>query len=262
MERAKIDLSRMSWAEVEEARDRESVVLIPIGTMENQGPQCPLGADYIVARYFATKVAEATNSVTVPGIPYGYSEGFRGFCGTIWLRPSTLHSVVKDVCTSLLEHGFHHLLIVNNHGPNEPPIEHALREVRRTHRALIPLIWPSQLYRHWVPEVYGRTEGVIGHGAEPVTSVMLFLAPDDVRLDLAVADTPRDFQGLRTQASNRATFCEVPVGLYLEVDEISTTGVRGNPLEADAAKGRALLQKAIEDGVSFVNHFREVDTRI
>lgn len=259
----KSDLSRMSWKEAEQARGHRPVVLIPVGTIEQQGPHCPLGADYFVAEYFARQVAEATRSITVPGIPYGYSEAFQGFCGTIWLKPDTLQAVVKDICESLISHGFDHLVIVNNHGPNEPAIEYALRQIRRAHGILIPVLWPSLLIsRWWVPELYAGSEAAIGHGGEPKASIMLFITPDDMRMDLTEKDLLREFQGLQPQSSTRALFRGLPIGLYLDIDEVSETGIKGDPQIADQDRGKVLLERLVQYGVEFVTHFRDMDTRL
>jgi creatinine amidohydrolase len=258
----KTDLSHMSWKEAEQVRDHRPVVLIPVGTVEQQGPHCPLGADYFVAEYFARQVAEATRSIIVPGIPYGYSEAFQGFCGTIWLKPSTLQAVVKDVCESLLSHGFDHLVIVNNHGPNEPAIEYALRQIRRDYGILIPVLWPSLLASQWVSELYAGSKAAIGHGGEPKTSMMLFVTSDDMRMDLAEKDLLREFQGLHPQSSTRALFRDLPIGLYLDIDEVSETGVKGDPRIADRDRGKMLLERLVQYGIEFVTHFRDMDTRL
>jgi creatinine amidohydrolase len=55
-----------------------------------------------------------------PVTPFGNSEYFRSFPGTISVRSETLAAVAEDVCGSLLDHGFERLLFVNGHSGNDP----------------------------------------------------------------------------------------------------------------------------------------------
>src|SRR5262245_65317566 len=98
-------LAEMSWREVRAARRAQPVVLIPLGSTEQHGPVSPTG-DYMITDAIAGRVAERTGSLVAPVIPFGNSEYFRSFPGTISVRSETLAAVAEDVCTSLLDHGF------------------------------------------------------------------------------------------------------------------------------------------------------------
>jgi len=84
----------MTRKQAEAARDSGAVVLIPVGTLEQNGSVCPLGTDTLAAEEIARRVAQKTEAVVAPTIAYGYSPQFRHFPGAVSLSPDTLRSMV------------------------------------------------------------------------------------------------------------------------------------------------------------------------
>ena len=82
-------LHRMTWKEVRDAFAADPVIVIPMGSMEVHGPHSIVG-DYYAAEVIADRAAELTGAYTVPIAPFGCSEYFRDFPGTISVRPATL----------------------------------------------------------------------------------------------------------------------------------------------------------------------------
>lgn len=101
-----------------------------MGSTEQQGIHTLTG-DYLAAEAIARRVAERSGAYYIPVIPFGCSEYFRGFPGTISLRPSTVEAVITDVVQSLTEHGVTKLFFINGHAGNTPTIEDVARRLRR-----------------------------------------------------------------------------------------------------------------------------------
>lgn len=85
-------ISEMSWREVRAALASQPVVLIPLGSTEQHGPVSPTG-DYLITDEITVRVAKRTDSLVAPVIPFGNSEYFRSFPGTISVRSETLASM-------------------------------------------------------------------------------------------------------------------------------------------------------------------------
>src|SRR5665647_98455 len=130
MNTKKNELKYMTWKEVEEVYATNPVILIPLGSMEEHGPQSIVG-DFIAADEVAKRVAEQSGSYCTPVVPFGYSEYFRDYPGTISVSPNTLYSFVSDMCTSLMEHGIKKILFVNGHAGNSIILEMLSRDLRR-----------------------------------------------------------------------------------------------------------------------------------
>jgi len=259
---AKVELCSMTWREAEEAFRRNPVILIPMGSIEQHGPHVPVG-DYRYATVVARRIAERTGALAAPTIPWGYSDYFRPFPGTLSLRPETLAHLIEDVCEGFLRFGLDHLLFVCCHKGNLPVIEQVARRLRETQRlrtaTIEPWAWFTPAFKK---EAYGREGVSTGHGSDPMGSLALALFPDEVRPDLAAAGTPSVFGGLPFQTSSVATFEGVPVHLYLDFDEVTSNGVMGDPTVSSAEVGRKLLDRVVEIGSKFVRQFAAFPTRL
>ena len=258
----KAELCRMTWREAEEAFRRNPVILIPLGSIEQHGPHVPVG-DYRYATVVAQRIAEETGAVAAPTAPWGYSDYFRPFPGTLSLRPQTLTMLLEDICEGFLRFDLDHLLFVCCHKGNLPVIEQVARRLRETHRLRTATIEPwAWLTADFKREAYGDEKAHTGHGSDPMGSLALATFPEDVRPDLMEAGPPPGFGGLAFQTSSVATFEGVPVHVYLDFDEVTANGVMGNPRLSSAEAGRKLLDRVVAIGSKFVRQFAAMPTRI
>jgi creatinine amidohydrolase len=262
MTMAKRRISEMSWREVRAALAAQPVVLIPLGSTEQHGPVSPTG-DYLIADEIAVRVAERTNSLITPVIPFGNSEYFRSFPGTISVRSETLAAVAEDVCTSLLDHGFERLLFVNGHSGNDPILEDVARRIRRTRGIRIVTIKPGAFRPPaLLKQLYGDdVMRVLGHGGEPLASMWLHLRPELVDLKANEAGARADYYGLTINDLSVAMFERTPVAVYFDMEEISSNGSMGDSTVASADKGRAILEAVVDGCVAFVERFKQMNIR-
>ena len=258
----KAELCRMTWREAEEAFRKNPVILIPLGSVEQHGPHVPVG-DYRYATIVALRIAEATGAIAAPAVPWGYSDHFRPFPGTVSLRPETLTLLLQDICDGFTRFGLDHLLFVCCHQGNMPIIEQVARRMRETHRlrtaTISPWSWLTPAFRR---EAYGDEKVPIGHGSDPMGSLSMATFPEDVRTDLMEAGPTPSFGGLPFQTSAVATFEGVPVQVYLDFDEVTSNGVTGDPKRSSAEVGRKILDHVVAIGSKFVKQFATMPTRI
>jgi creatinine amidohydrolase len=260
-------ISEMSWREVRAALASQPVVLIPLGSTEQHGPVTPTG-DYLIADEIAVRVAERTNSLVAPVIPFGNSEYFRSFPGTISVRSETLAAVAEDVCTSLLDHGFERLLFVNGHSGNDPILEDVARRIRRARGVRVITIKPGAFRPPaLLRKLYGDdVTRVLGHGGEPLASMWLHLRPDLVDLNANEPGQRPDYHGLAINDLSVASFEPRPgdraaVAVYFDIEEISPNGSMGDSTVASADKGRAILESVVDGCAAFVERFKQMDIR-
>ena len=114
------DLTSPQVAELLNAM-RKPVLLLPFGAVEPHGPHAPLGTDAIISAGMCERVAERlaedpeVRVLILPPIPYGVTRFGAAFPGAISVSEGTLHALVVDICTSLVDQGFRWLVLVNNH---------------------------------------------------------------------------------------------------------------------------------------------------
>lgn len=110
-------LNKMRNVEVEEYLDRgRDVIFIPVGTVELHG-DLPLDCETIYVEAIAEKMAEATDSLSLTGLPFFYPGATRTGRGTVYLSIAEGASYLRQLSDSLLKQGFRKQIFVSGHGP-------------------------------------------------------------------------------------------------------------------------------------------------
>jgi len=259
-------LKDMSWREFAGRLAENPVILLPLGSQEEQGPMAPMG-DFMLTERIADLVAERTGAIAAPTVPFGHADYFRPVPGGIALRAETFKALFEDLCVSFLEHGLTRLLVVNGHSGNFPLIDQAIRALKREHGVLIPCInlWrsiPDGLWQELHPDV---GKAALGHGADPVTSAYMHLFPELVREDLIEAPDAQmgELLGLPTAGLDAVVFQGQTVNVALDVTERCSNGIAGgDPRRASAANGRRIVEHLVDFLSAFVAHLETVDPRV
>lgn len=193
-------LTTATWQEVEAYLESKRVIVIPIGSHEQHGPNGFVGTDAVCPETIARGVGEKLDVMVGPTQAIGMAQHHLGFPGSITLRPSTLIAVIRDTILSLARHGFTHIYFLNGHGGNIATVNAAFSEVYAD-RSLLGADHPPsglalRLYS-WFQgrrvgelsrELYGDREG--GHATPSEVSLTYFAYPDHVktaRMDPPVA---------------------------------------------------------------------------
>lgn len=257
----KTSLARMTWKEVEEIAKPGTVVLVPVAAVEQHGHQTPTGIDLFVAEHFCEEVAARTSAVHLPAVPFGCSQFYARFPGTIAIKPSTLHAYLKDVCVSLVRHGFTHILFVDNHLGNAQVVEHVAWEVRDELGIVPARVFPYNVGKALGKDLYGPDVVSWGHGSEPVGSMAMALARNDMRMDLATKDSWKPLQGYTAIAPSEISVGDASFSFYFDEQDVSDTGTKGDPHLIDGERGRQYLQRIVDFGVEVVGAFARMDTK-
>jgi creatinine amidohydrolase/Fe(II)-dependent formamide hydrolase-like protein len=100
------------------ARDPKTVIMFPLGAIEEHGPHLPLLVDWLGAEELARVVAPylrraGWRPVLVPSMPYGASPLAENWIGTVSLSTGTLRRVVVEIIRGLSRHGFRRFVLTN-----------------------------------------------------------------------------------------------------------------------------------------------------
>ena len=234
--------------EMEQVDKEETIVLIPLGALEQHGNQAPLGTDDIIAEAMVKYIKEELEKededfpmLVFPVIPVGLSTEHKNFCGSITFRPDTYYHLLYDISASLAHHGFKKLAFLVCHGGNAPIVQVLSRELR-SELGISPFILSSGAFSH--PDVKATvSEGNIWdfHGGEMETSMVMAVDESLVKLETAEAGIPAAFAG------NKALlpYGSVSIGWVSEdwkTAEGKSIGIGGDPRGATAKKGRIILR--------------------
>jgi creatinine amidohydrolase len=208
-------LADARWPQVEAEARR--LLVVPVGSLEQHGPHLPLDTDTRIVVAVARQACAGRPGVALaPAFGIGASGEHAGFPGTLSIGTEALTACLIELGRHASVH-WPAVLLANGHGGNAAAVEGAAGRLRYEGRAV--LAWHAGL------------PGGDAHAGRFETSVMLALAPETVRLDLAergeVRPVAQIMPALREQG----------------VRAVSGNGVLGDPAGASAAEGEALLAR-------------------
>jgi creatinine amidohydrolase len=257
-------IGEMSWTEVQEVIGRGAAAIVPLGSIEEHGPHSPMG-DYMAIHDVAGRTGEATGDLVVPTLPFGFSEYFRHYAGTITLRDETLSKVVEDIIDCLLRHRLRHIVISNGHAGNMPILELLARRIRRTRGISIPTISPLQVMQNpaLIRELY-REGAVLGHGGEPMGSLNAGAGAGQGQDGACRRLWAATGAGHADHGLGAIVFKGVRVSMPLDMREVTSpeTGSQSDPSQASVERGRALLDYAVNFCVEFMKWFKTTDPKV
>jgi creatinine amidohydrolase len=220
----------------------ESILVQPLGAVEQHGPHLPFNTDLLIAERLVDAAVERVGGEldvwVLPALAYTKSNEHAWSPGTIWLSASTLLAVLDDIGRCVATTPARKLVFMNGHGGNSALVGVANRELRLHHGLVTFLAHPGV-----PPDQGGRSaEGELGmgiHGGTDETSMMLHLAPELVDMSLATRNVPDHL------AANRYVKFGGPVGFGWLSNDFGPHGHIGDPTVATAERGRELFEAAV-----------------
>ena len=245
---AALVLADLSWPEVRDVRDRIELVLLPVGSHEQHGPNLALRMDIAAADAFCRRAAAMMRPrlAVAPAVPWGVSYHHMGFPGTITLSNETFAQILVEVIASLHHHGFERFLIVNGHGGNVAPMGVAATRARE--EIGVAFVGACSYFSFSDPEITSRyvTSEVTGHACEVETSMAMELVPEIVkRHALAPGDLTELGRTFRPVAGR------YNVSIPYRFDEITRNGALGDATQASPELGRELIESALARFTAF-----------
>jgi len=241
-------LEDLTWPEAKDRFDRGALVLLPIGAIAKEhGHHLPLKTDFLLARALADGVRKALPVVVAPVVCFGYYPAFRHYPGSQHLSPETFQALVTEILEGLIAQGAKHLAILNTGVSTEPGLRIVARELYERVGVRVPVADIRNFGRS-AEALFAQKLG--GHGDEHETSLMLAIAPDTVRMDLAPTDYGHALEAPQTVFYVPTVFSGDPAS----GPDYSATGIRGDATLASADKGRASLDASVHDLVQGLRH--------
>jgi creatinine amidohydrolase len=221
-------IKEMTPGAVRERLQERPGMVVPVGTTEQHGPHLPLGCDTIIMDHLADDLSAKFGILRAPTVEYGVHAPTHAFPGGATLRRRTLHRVMNELIGSWEAGAGVREFVILTAQASEAHLE-ALSTVR-TDQASVQVMDVFSL--EFGPLL--ERPGAPIQGGELDTSLLLFLAPDTVRMDLArdFAITPEMLGRYRPGHSRR-----LPAG---------SPGSIGFPSLASAQKGELLYRFILE----------------
>ena len=217
-------LKRMRPAEIATLIERDPRMIVPVGTCEQHGPHMPLGCDTLIVERLASDLSAEFSVLLAPTVEYGVNvETERGFAGNASLRKKTLHRMLNDLLDTWESTGIREFILLTAH-EHDPHLEAMSTVITSGARVRVVDIFGVD----FTDLLEGQTEPM--HGDEVDTSLMLYIAPELIDMELA-----QDYMMSRDEVRRyRRGWLRVPR---------ASPGSIGRPKLATAEKGRALYER-------------------
>jgi len=242
------------------ARDLSAtVVVMPVGAVEQHGPHLPVKVDTainaaIIARTVA-RLAATDDVLVLPTLPIGKSDEHLAFPGTLALSGDTLRRVWLEVAASVQRAGARKLLMFNSHGGQSALMDIVCRAIRIE---LGMLAVACSWFRITpLDDLFSREELTHGiHGGDIETSAMLAVAPEVVAMQAAENFVPLT---VNIERSGSLLAAEGPVSFGWQAQDLHPAGVCGDAANATREKGEIVLDRAADALLRLIRDMRTFD---
>jgi creatinine amidohydrolase len=237
-------LAELRAPEVALRLSERSIIVQPLGAIEQHGPHLPFDTDLVVATEVAeatvAEVGEALDCWLLPPLAYTKSNEHAWSAGTVWLSATTLLAVLDDIGRSVATLPARKLVFFNGHGGNSALLGVANRELRLRYGLLTFLAHPGMPVDQGGAGSANADELGMGiHGGTDETSLMLHLRPQRVDMSVATRNVPE------WMARNSHVRFGGRVGFGWLSNDFGPEGHIGDPTAATAERGKELFEGSV-----------------
>lgn len=233
------EFAKMTWLEIDALRKESDLALIPSGAVEVYGRHLPNGSDGIVALAIAQAVAERIPAGVTPLIPVGESKALASFPGTLWVSAESLRAYMEDMVKSVIHWGFRRLLFINSHAGNVATIGQMAKDLQESHGVICAQVDTWRFIQPFTADLW-ETDLPHGHASEAGTSMLLKVAPELVKMEMAAQTAP--------PANPFREFIQ-----YRPYCDYTDTGTVGDGTAGSLEKGEIAFTRTIDRIVEFIH---------
>ena len=242
------------------ARDlSQTVVILPVAATEQHGPHLPVSTDAALGQAILDRAVEllgpGADVLILPMQRVGKSDEHLAFPGTLTVGLDTLRALWRDLARSVARAGARRLIVFNSHGGQIALVDIVCRDIRIELGMLA--VACSWFRIAEIGDLFSAHEIEHGiHGGDIETSMMLAVDPEHVDMRRAENFVPLTVAIAQAQSPLTA---EGKVGFGWQAQDLHPAGVCGNAANADAEKGRLVIERAAAGLVRLVAATRAFD---
>lgn len=236
-----------TWEELKDYVERDALIILPVGEMEEHSLYLPVDTDTRIATYLAGQIAEEIQEdipvLVMPTVWAGYTPTrVTRWPGGIQIRIPVFIDMICDICSSIIHMGFNKLVMLDCHGQHAPMLNCVTKIIADKYGKYFVVASPFKMTAEEFNLFRKSERGGVSHAGEWETSMLLLCNPDLVRTE-KFTDVDRikyhsDYvAGDSVMGGQKVTWSSW--GL-----ENTKYGALGDPTLAEAETGRKIIAAA------------------
>jgi creatinine amidohydrolase len=224
--------------------------IVPLGSLEQHGEHLPFSTDTIIVEYISKIIAGNTNAFLLPSIHYGVSFEHEPFFN-VSINHNILLNFISDICISLYKQGINRLYVINGHHGNIGLLQYVGQHISS--------VYPIKGKFFYFINYWQMLNKSFDHAGEVETSLMLFICPELVRMDLSKKgiDLGKKNGGDDSDCNGEEDVI-IKAGINMSINnpggfiKFTKNGIWGDPSDASAEKGNQMLSRIAEKIVMII----------
>ena len=240
-------LDELSSKEAAEASAKGTIVIFPVGSVEEHGGHLPLCTDSLQSEYVALEVAKKTGCLVAPPFRQGVCNAGRNFPGTMSIEFETLRLVARDILSELVRNGFCRIIVLTGHAGSShmTALKLAAQEIvtrdanKQDKRKTRIMVLSDYDFAYEVKDQF-KIDPRDGHAGDVETSRILAIKPDLLK------------------AKGKAGFPQMPrFEVIPDPETYFIGGLTGDPTAASKEKGQKINEYVIEHVAELVKELKK-----
>ncbi|MGI9566199.1 MAG: creatininase family protein [Nitrosopumilus sp.] len=206
-------------------KKKQTVAVIPVGSIEQHGPHLPISTDSDIVTEVAKKIAQTNGYFLLPTVTYGVSFEHAPFFN-LSIRELTLRNILTDLCSSLLANNIKTIFIINGHHGNLKAVKNLDLKLQKLSKNNLKVF--SFSYWHFM-------SGEFDHAGFVETSLMLAISKN-VKMRLAK-------KGLITDGMSKQEIKRLEKIANQSFPKATKNGIWGDPTKATKKDGKKIFDE-------------------
>jgi len=244
-EKERLWFDELSMKEAECKAKRRSVVIVPVGSVEEHGVHLPLCTDSLQPEYVAVEVARKTGCLVAPPLRYGVCNSTRGFPGTISITFDALHRIMRDILEEFIRNGFIRILVLSGHAG-------------QTHMAALRLAAQEVVWNHQTQSSKGRPRIMVCSDYDFAYELRgKYFSQEDGHAGTIETSRVMNIRPELIKAKGLESYLKSPrFEVVADAERYFPSGVIGDPTAASAQKGRMINKYVVKQTEKLVEELK------
>ncbi|MEA4854256.1 MAG: creatininase family protein [Christensenella sp.] len=247
-----------TWPELKEYVDRDAVILLPVGEMEEHSLYLPVDTDARIASFLSAEIADEVKEelpiLVMPAVWSGYTPKVVGrWPGCMRLRPQVFTDMIHDICASLADMGFSKVVMIDCHGQHGPMLNVVTKMIADEYSYYYVVASPLTFSSKEFNEVRKSDRGGVSHACEWEASLILRISPELAHPELFTDEDKMKYQTDFVSADTAfggQKVCWSSWGI-----QHTTYGALGDPTGASVETADVIIQAVRKNFKAFLNDY-------